>query len=447
MDISDNNLDKSDRFRGIRPETEAKYRPALELYTATDLSYVEICRRCGVSISGFSRCISTYHRHLMLERNGIKCSPEEACNIKLGPLRGQLPATRAKYKEAIAACDSMDYIEYNVSQIAREFGLSGTDLGRQLHTHYPEVLEFRERARQRLGLDDGLPRGTRLWCKEQYAEAVELLRADRYITVQEAAERCNVSYTGLEQHLIFYHKELVENRIKIREQAVRQRRKGEITGRGTVHAPSPETVERYAEAVRLYRTTPLSARKIAGQTGVSVKGFYGYLQTWHKDLVCKRKGISYEEGKPVEWSKVRKYNPATKAKYAEAIRRLKESGLPTATVAAEYGLHPECFRSYLKEHEPELHARQGMVRTDSGGVMSRGSMEKYGEAIRQYETTPESLKSIARRFGLNDCSLGQFIRRHFPEAVTKHRELVRLTEKTDQVCKPPEASAPSPNIQ
>ena len=55
----------------------------------------------------------------------------------------------------------MDYIEYNVSQIAREFGLSGTNLGRQLRTHYPEVLESRERVRQRLGLDDGLPRGTR----------------------------------------------------------------------------------------------------------------------------------------------------------------------------------------------------------------------------------------------------------------------------------------------
>ncbi len=82
------------------------------------------------------------------------------------------------------------------------------------------------------------------------------------------------------------------------------------------------------------------------------------------DLVCQRKNIPYEEGIPVEWSKVRKYNLATKVKYAEAIRRLKESELPTAQVAAEFGLHPECFRQYLKEHEPELYARQGMVRTD-----------------------------------------------------------------------------------
>lgn len=415
-------MNKCNRTRGCKPETEAKYRPALELYATTDLSTVEICRQCGVSPNGFSCYVKTYHRHLMLERNGIKCSPEEAGYIKMNQRGGQRPETHAKYKEAIAACACMDYIEHNVSQIAREFGLNGTNLGRQLRTHYPEVLEFRERTRQQLGLDDGLPRGTRLWCKKQYAEAMELLRADRYITVQEAAKRCNVSYAGLEQHLIFYHKELVENRIKIRKQAVRQQRKGKITGRGTLHAPTPEMIEKYAEALHLYCTTPLSARKIAKQTGVSIKGFYEYLQTWHKDLVCKRKGIPYEEGKPVNWSSVRKYNPNTAAKYADAIARLKEGGLTTAKVAAEFGLHPECFRRYLKEHEPELHASLGMKKTDNGGVMASHSMEKYKEAIHLYETTSESLKSIARRFGLNDCSLGQFIKRHFPELIERRKQ-------------------------
>ena len=83
-------------------------------------------------------------------------------------------------------------------------------------------------------------------------------------------------------------------------------------------------------------------------------------------MVCERKGIPYEEGKPVEWSSVRRYNPATAAKYADAITRLKEGGLTTAKVAAEFGLHPECFRQYLKEHEPELYARQGMVKIQGG---------------------------------------------------------------------------------
>lgn len=415
---------KCNRTRGCRPETEAKYRPALELYTTTDLSNVEICRQCEVSLNGFSRYINTYHRHLMLKRNGIKCNPEKAGEIKISQRRGQRPETHLKYREAVAACDSIDYIEYNVSQIAREFGLNGTDLGRQLRTHYPEVLEFRERARKQLGYDDHLPRGTRPWCKEQYAEALELLRDDRYITVQEAAGRCNVSYTGLEQHLVFYHKELVENRIRIRKKAVRQQCKGKITGRGTPHTPTREIIEKYAEALHLYRTTPQSARNIAKQTGVSVKGFYEYLQTWHKDVVCQRKGILYEEGKPVDWSAVRKYNAVTAAKYAEAIARLREGGLTTAKVAAEFGLHPDCFRQYLKEHEPELHACLGMKKTENGKIVSSKSIEKYKEAIQLYKTSSESLKSIARRCGLNACSLGQFIKRNFPELMEQRKKTV-----------------------
>ena len=414
-----------------RPETEKKYRAAVELYATTSLSCVEICRQCNVTVSGLSGHICKYHRHLMLARNGIECSPEKASAIRMDQRRGQKPSTHAKYKEAIAACGSMDYLEYNVSQIAREFGLSGTDLGRQLRTHYPEVLEFRERARQRLGLNDNLPRGARPWSKERYAGAVELLRGDRYITVQEVAERCGVSYTGLEQHLIFYHKELIDNRIKIRKQAVGQQRKGKITGRGSLHTPKPAVVKKYAEALHLYRTTPLSARKIARQTGLPVKGFYKYLQTWHKDLVCARRNIPYEEGQSVDFSKARKYNPATKVKYADAIRRLKQSDLTTAAVAAEFGLQPECFRQYLKEHEPELYTRQGMAQTENGRVVSRRSMVKYAEAIRLYGSTSESLRSLARRFGLNDCSLGQFIKRHFPEVVEEHRRVV----ERDSECK------------
>ncbi len=425
MNAPDNAHNETDSPQVHKPKTEEKYREAIELYRTTRLSCAEICRTCKVTVSGFQRYLSLYHRDLLLARYNITCSKEEASRIKLPQLRGQLPATRVKYKEAIEACESLDYIEYNVSQIAREFGLSGTNLGRQLRTHYPGVIEWREKVRERLGLGDNLPRGTRPHCKEQYAKAVELLRSGRYITTQEAADSCGVSYAGLEQHLLFYHKDLVKRRIKIREKAVGQKRKGEITGRGTVHAPSPETKEKYAEAVRLYATTPMSALRIAKMTGISRKRFYTYLHKWHMDLVCKRKNIPYEEGMTIDWSKVRKYNPATKVKYAEAIERLKESGLTTAEVAAEFGLHPECFRQYLKEHEPELHARLGMVRTDNGKVMANHSIEKYSEALRLYTTTTESIKSLARRFGFNDCSLGQFIRRHFPEAVEKHNELVR----------------------
>ena len=419
---SDTGLDKCKCTRGAKPETVEKYCRAIELYATTSMPCIEICRTCGVTVAGLQAYIGKYHRHLLLARNGMTCDSKEAAGIKLNPFRRQKPATRLKYKKAIEACDSMDYIELNVSQIARKFGLDGSNLGRQLRTHYPEVLEFRERARMRLGLNDNLPRGSRSSCKEQYAAAVELLKGDQYITVQEAAKRCDVSYTGLEQHLLFYHKGLVGKRIRTREKALRQQRKGKITGRGTVHAPSPAIEEKYAAALELYRTTPMSAARIAAETKVSRKGFYEYLQTWHKDLVCARKGISYEEGMPVDWSKTRKYNPATAAKYANAIRKLKEGNMTTAAVAAEFGLHPETFRCYLKEHEPELHARLGMVKTAGGKSMACHSLEKYKEAVHLYGTTSEALNSIARRCGLNSCSLRNFLKWHYPELVERRRK-------------------------
>lgn len=442
MDTADKGHTGCSRTHKPAPATEAKYREAVELYASTDLTCVEISRRCSVSLAGFKGYICKYRRDLLLPRYGIRCDPEAAAGIGMGQRRSQRPATRAKYREAIAACDSMDYIDCNVSQIAREFGLSGTNLGKQLRTHYPGVIERREEVRRRLGLGDNLPRGARTWSKEQYAGAVELLRGDRYVTMQEAAERCNVSYQGLKQHLIFYHKELIDNRINIRKRAVGQQRKGKITGRGSVHAPKPAIVAKYAEALHLYRTTPLSARKIARQTGLPVKGFYKYLQTWHMDLVCARRNIPYEEGQSVDWSQVRKYNPATKVKYADAIRRLKQSDLTTAAVAAEFGLQPECFRQYLKEHEPELYARQGMTKTANGRAVSRRSMAKYAEAIRLYGSTSGSLKSLARRFGVNECSLRDFIKRHFPEAVEGHRRAVER-DREREVAGPVAVSVPA----
>lgn len=165
-----------------------KYRRAIEMYASTELSGREICRICKVTEAGFRCYLTKYHCELVLARYAILCSKEEAGHIKLGQLRGQLPATRAKYKDAIEACGSMEHIEFNVSQIARKFGLEGTNLGRQLRTHYPEIIEWREKIREWLGIGDGLLRGTRRSCKEQYAEAIRRLKESGLPIARVAAE-------------------------------------------------------------------------------------------------------------------------------------------------------------------------------------------------------------------------------------------------------------------
>ena len=120
MKTSGKDSKESNRFRGIRPETEEKYRRAIEMYASTELSGCEICRICEVTESGFRCYLTKYHRELVLARYAILCSKEEAGQIKLG----------------------------------------------QPCTHYPEIIEWLEKVRDWLGIGDGLPRGTRRSCKE-----------------------------------------------------------------------------------------------------------------------------------------------------------------------------------------------------------------------------------------------------------------------------------------
>jgi len=88
VNIPDNRENSCNRFRGIRPETEEKYCQAIEQYRSTRLFCAEICRISKVTVSGFQRYLSLYHRHLLLARYNITCDKEEASHIKLSQLRG-----------------------------------------------------------------------------------------------------------------------------------------------------------------------------------------------------------------------------------------------------------------------------------------------------------------------------------------------------------------------
>ena len=402
------------------PRTAEKYREAVGLYGSTVLSVRAICARCGVSYAGFRSYLYKYRRDLLLSRHGVAVpSVSDAARTRLRGCRGQTASARAKYGDAIAACGDAKYFEYNVSQIAHLFGLNPTGLSNQLRAHCPGLLERRELERRRLGLADNQQRGVRPWCREQYAAAVKLLRTTE-LTLSEAAERCGVSFTGLRQHVCFYHKDLQQTRSELRERAKTQRRKGHITGSGRRHEPTPGSRERYRDAVRLYRNTAMTIKEIAEKLGLNQFSFTNYLQTWHREDVFARRGAEYREGASL--SQTKQYKKPTAAKYAPAIERLRAENRPTSEIAAEFGLHPEVFRQYLKEHEPELYARQGMMRAPNGRSVSRRSMEKYAEAVGLYETTAEPLKSIARRLGLNYNSLGGFVRRNFPELIEKNKE-------------------------
>ena len=159
-----------------RHALHSKYEKAVALYADTDMPMKDIAKECKVSIGGLGCYLRRYWRELVLRRHQIHADGKKAEDIKIMEAGKQNVNAHAKYKDAVAACDSLDYIDLNVSQIARKFGTEGTALANFMRIHYPETLVWREKVRQRLGINDNIRHGARPECMKQYAEAVELYR-------------------------------------------------------------------------------------------------------------------------------------------------------------------------------------------------------------------------------------------------------------------------------
>lgn len=264
-----------------------KYREAINLYRTGHMSITEIARRCGVARAGLAAYIQRNHRDLMMHRNGLTGDP----SAKMRDTRGQRPETALKYREAIEAADSIRYLDLNISQIARLFHLGGTALANQLRAHYPEVIPRREALRRTLGIADNTHRGMRPDSSRAYAYAVQMLR-DTDLTVREVADRCGVSFSGLRQHLLYYHRDLVASREQRRREAMSQPVIGRMSGNGQRLLMDLRVASKYAPAVALYRNTALSVPEIARRTGVNVNSLRHHLRTWYRQLMLERRRLN-----------------------------------------------------------------------------------------------------------------------------------------------------------
>lgn len=403
-----------------------KYEEAVEMYADSKLPLCKIAVKCNVSLGGLGSYLRRYWRELILRRRGISYEGKDPKDIKIVSSGQPSIVSKAKYAEAVEACKSLEYIDLNVSQVARKFNVNGTALANYMRLYYEEIPIWRENVRRMLGIGDNVHRGVRPECEEQYVLAVEMYKSTDK-TILEIAEICQVSIGGLSQHMRFYHKEVIRKRKAERKAAKKNRIIGKICGNGQIHCPQQKTVEKYREALELYKNSNLIIKEIVRKTGVPLEGFRNYLRVWHRDLMLERRGGEKVDCKEVyiDLAKTKCYLKSTAAKYGAAIDSMKNNLRPVTQVAAEYGLNADTFRSYLWEHEPDLVSQCGMVKNENGKYTSRQAMEKYAEAVRLYETTTTNLKSIAERLGVVYNSLSGYIRRNCPDAKQKHEELVR----------------------
>lgn len=154
---------------------------------------------CGESEHALRAYLRRYWRELMLRRYGIETEGKDAQEVPFYTADGQSCLAHRKYKEAVQACDSIRYIDLNVSQVARKFGVNATALANFMRVHYSEVLKRREEYRIRLGISDNIRRGVRPDCREQYAAAVELYRTTD-MSVKAVAAKYAEAIESLRQH-------------------------------------------------------------------------------------------------------------------------------------------------------------------------------------------------------------------------------------------------------
>lgn len=197
---------------------------------------------------------------------------------------------------------------------------------------------------------------------------------------------------------------------------------GHPAGNGGIYGPTRESDALYAEALEMFRDTSLTIKEIAARTGVSAPGLKSYLRQWHKGESLRRRGYEWDGTSHADLSGSKQFSKSVAAKYAPAIASLKGNPRAMAKVAAEFGLNAEVFRQYLKVHEPGLVKALGMSRGEDGKLVKVSAAGKYAEAVHEYATTAESLRSIAERHGLVYKSLLGYINRNCPEARSEHEK-------------------------
>ena len=353
---------------------------------------------------------------------------DERLQQYMGRHYGQRGLTRELYYEAIQACSNILYLDKTVAEIARMYGHREQSLRNQLKRHFPQLLAERDRIRSVLGMNQYPQRGEREKTKAKYAQAIELLRTTT-LTIKEVAERCGMGAHSLQQHVLFYHRDVAEQRLALRVNALdKQGLIGGIRGNGAANRPRKTTEEHYAKALELYRTTGRTSTEIAKECGVSPKGFQSYVERWWRTDMERHETLRQElvkKGRQERGVKVeRKRVKAAREKYTPALKMIEE-GASYEQAAEKLGVGFDNLYRWVMKYHPAVHRlehKNHFVQLPEGTTCSRETWAMFGEAAEAYCNTDEPLKQIAERMNLRPSSLYNFLTTKFPQAVAKRRK-------------------------
>lgn len=347
----------------------------------------------------------------------------------MGGRYGQRTATFERYAEAIRACSDIAYLGKTVSEIARDFGHQPETFRMMMKRHYMEVLNERERLRQLLGLNKLPPRGVSETTRQKYEPNLQLLRTTD-ITVREAAEKTGVSLASLQQHIIFYHKDLARQRLMRRvEQLDQPSKQGRVTGAGRLAGPRGTAEEYYREAVTMLAEHPeMTVRQVATQTGVGEHNLSCYLCRWHRDILQQREVWRRQQTAHRQQERLKPNRFERAALQYQPALPLLEQGMTYQEAARQTGLDSSRLQWWVRHHRPDLHEREHesrWVTLPDGTRLMRNNFLHYQKAAREYCQTDEPLNYIVRRHGFSETNFRRFLQAAYPEAVERRRKPIR----------------------
>ena len=196
---------------------------------------------------------------------------------------GQLAAAADKYRRAVQLYASTDL---TYKQIAASEGVSARGLAEHIRKYHRGLLLRRNGIRECAQSESATllrrERGQTLAGHLKYREAVLACLDEEHIgcSVSQIAAKFHLDAAALNHCLRLHYPEIVA----LRESERMRRGLCDNQPRGV----RPRSLETYAAAVELLRTTDTTVARAAAECGVSCSGLRAHLSQYHKDVAALR---------------------------------------------------------------------------------------------------------------------------------------------------------------
>ena len=259
--------------RGMRPQSQQHYAQAIELLQTTEKTIAEVAAICHVSESGLKQHLLFHHRPL-LDNRFQRRETAKGCK-QLGQLTGNgqrhipHPQTQQRYCKAEQLYRDTSL---SIRAIAEQLNLNRYSLAAYLRTWCREISVIRRSVVDNVTSNLSTAKHYLSSTAAKYAPAIAELKRNQLSTAQ-IAQKFGLHPDCLRNYLREHYPELYaqQGRIKI----------------ANGHTVSRRSMEKYAEAIHLYKTTTDPLHTIAVQLNLNYKSLSNFIRRNFPELIAQ----------------------------------------------------------------------------------------------------------------------------------------------------------------